>query len=84
MNTQQHKTLEAIFKIPTRADVRWVAIESLFRALGAEVFEGRGSRICVVLNGVTAVFHRPHPNRIAGKGMVESVRLFLKNARIEP
>lgn len=74
MNPKHHKTMNAIFEVPTRADIRWPDIESLFLALGATIAERRGSRVCVMLNGVVAVFHRPHPQRIAGKGMVESVR----------
>jgi len=84
MNSKQHRTLEAVFDVPTRADVRWPDVESLLAALGADISEGRGSGLCVRLNGVTAVFQRPHPKRIAGKGMVDSVRMFLTNARIEP
>lgn len=30
---------------PTRADVRWAAIESLISTLGGTVSEGRGSRV---------------------------------------
>ena len=84
MNTKQRKCLERIFQLPTRADVPWQEIESLFRALGAEVTEGSGSRVCVVLNGMRSVFHRPHPGRIAGRLMVDGVRDFLIGAGVEP
>lgn len=46
--------------------------------------EGQGSRIRVALNGVRAVFHRPHPRKEADKGAVKSVRRFLIEAEIEP
>ena len=52
-------------------------------ALGAEVSEGSGSRVRVALNGVRAVFHRPHPERVTDKGALQSVRRFLVNAGIE-
>lgn len=38
--------------------------ESLFIHLGAEVEEGRGSRVCFILNKRKIVFHRPHPTPI--------------------
>lgn len=77
MNKKQKDTLEKIFQKPERADIEWRNIESLFNALGAEVSEGRGSRIRVYLNGVRAVFHRPHPEKETDKGAVKSVRRFL-------
>jgi hypothetical protein len=77
---KHEKTLQAIFETPTRADVEWRAIESLFKHLGATLTQGRGSRVRVVLNEVKAVFHRPHPQKEADKGCVESVRRFLENA----
>ncbi|MCJ2109728.1 type II toxin-antitoxin system HicA family toxin [Methylobacterium sp. E-025] len=54
-------TLAAIFADPVRSGVVWSDIESLMSACGAEITEGRGSRIRVALHGVRAVFHRPHP-----------------------
>jgi hypothetical protein len=77
------RTLQAIFEMPTRADVEWRAIESLLKHLGATLTRGRGSRVRVALNGVRAVFHRPHPEKEASKGCVESVRTFLRNAGVE-
>lgn len=82
MNTRQRKTLEAIYERPERSDIDWRDIESLLSALGAEVTEGRGSRVRIVLNGVRAVFHRPHPQRETDKGAVRSMRRFLQEARI--
>ena len=59
MNKKQRQTLDKIFERPDRSDIPWTNIESLFRALGAEISEGRGSRIRVALNDIRAVFHRP-------------------------
>ncbi|MEZ4517213.1 MAG: type II toxin-antitoxin system HicA family toxin [Chloroflexota bacterium] len=84
MNQKQRKTLEAIFEDPVRGTIAWKDIESLFLSLGAEASEGKGSRIRVALNGVRAVFHRPHPRPETGKGIVRSVRRFLKEAGITP
>jgi hypothetical protein len=76
-------TLAAILARPVRANIPWRDIEALFKHHGAEITEGRGSRIRVVLNGVKATFHRPHPRREAHKAMVKSVRRFLEEAGIE-
>ena len=84
VNAKQRKTLRAIFDVPTRSDIRWDDVESLFRALGAEICEGRGSRVRIALAGVRSVFHRPHPRRIVGKSMVQHIRDFLTSAEIEP
>ena len=78
------KTHEAIFGKPTRSDIAWRDIEALFRHLGATITQGKGSRVRVVLHGVKAVFHRPHPRKEASKGSVESVRVFLENAGVNP
>lgn len=84
MNSKQRKTLAAIFQEPVSASISWSAIEGLLLALGAEKSEGRGSRIRFALNGVRAVFHRPHPAPTTDKGAVRSVRRFLEEAGIKP
>jgi hypothetical protein len=84
MNKAQQKTLDAIFVRPTKADIRWAAVESLIRALGGEVTERAGSRVAARLNGVIAVFHRPHPRPETKKGAVDAVRQFLVNAGVKP
>jgi len=82
MSKKHQKTLQAIFKIPVPRNVKWIDIESLFVALGGEISEGRGSRVRVLLNGIKAVFHRPHPRKETDKGALVSVRRFLENAGI--
>ncbi len=84
LNTRQQRTLAAIYTHPERSDILWQDVEGLFVALGAEVSEGSGSRVRVALNGVRAVFHRPHPERVANKGAVRSVRRFLDQAGVKP
>ena len=83
MNKKQQRTLKRIFERPERANISWVDIESLFIALGADISEGRGSRVRVALNEVRAVFHRPHPKRITNKGAVKSVRRFQQEAGVK-
>lgn len=84
LGSRPRKTLEAIFAEPVRSDVAWADVEALFRALGAEVSEGKGSRVRVHLEGVRAVFHRPHPRKETGKEALRSVRRFLVEAGVEP
>ncbi|MCA9897743.1 MAG: type II toxin-antitoxin system HicA family toxin [Ardenticatenaceae bacterium] len=82
MKKKHHQTLEAIFTDPVKANIAWRDIEVLFEALGAEISEGSGSRMRVALNGVRAVFHRPHPRPETKKGAVKSVRRFLIEAGV--
>lgn len=84
MNNKQRRTLEGVFRDPISPSIAWCDIESLFRACGAEITEGRGSRIRVELHGKYAVFHRPHPLPVADKGSVRSVRRFLNDAGVGP
>lgn len=55
----------------------------MLTALGAEIEEAEGSRILIRLNGVRAVFHRPHPEKETDKGAVKSMRDFLTGAGIK-
>lgn len=84
MNARQRRTLAAIFDKPERADIEWRNVESLFKALGARVREGNGSRVRVRLNDVRAVFHEPHPERVICEAAVKDVRRFLENAGVTP
>ena len=77
-------TLKAIFADPVRSNIIWRDIELLFLACGAEITAGNGSRVRVALNGIRAVFHRPHPQKEADKGAVKSVRRFLLEAEVIP
>lgn len=82
MKKKHHQTLEAIFTDPVKANIAWRDVEVLFEALGAEISEGSGSRMRVALNGMRAVFHRPHPRPETKKGAVKSVRRFLIEAGV--
>lgn len=84
MTARHRRTLHAIFENPVRANILWSDIESLLRACGAEISEGRGSRVRIALQGVRAVFHRPHPQKETDRGAVVSMRRFLTEAGIEP
>jgi len=84
MNNRQRRTLRAVFEHPERADIKWADIESLLKFCGARITEGRGSRARIALNGIRAVFHRPHPEKVTNKGAVKSMRKFLTQAGIRP
>lgn len=83
LNAKHKKILENIFKEPIKSDVLWNDIEKLLSVLGAEISEGKGSRVRVYLNGVRAVFHRPHPKKQTDKGALKSIRRFLIEAGIK-
>lgn len=84
MNQKHRRTLEAIFDDPVRANIPWRDIESMLKAVGAEITEGEGSRVRIGLKGVRAVFHRPHPQKETDKGAVRSMRRFLIEAGETP
>ena len=84
LSRKHRATLDAIFATPVRAGIVWSDIEALFRACGAEISEGSGSRVRVALSDVRAVFHRPHPRKETDKGAVKSVRRFLTETGIMP
>lgn len=84
MNARHQRTLQALFENPVRAHIVWADIERMLVACGAEIAEGRGSRVRIALHGVRAVFHRPHPHKETGKGAVRSMRRFLIEAGVLP
>ncbi|MEF3697138.1 type II toxin-antitoxin system HicA family toxin [Desulfolutivibrio sp.] len=84
MNAKNRKTLLALYEQPTPCDIGWTDVEALFLSCGAEIREGRGSRVRVALRGKVAVFHRPHPSPRCGRATVRDVREFLRNAGVKP
>jgi hypothetical protein len=76
--------LKARFHDPVLSGIVWDEIEALLLAVGAERFEGNGSRVGFLLNGVRTTFHRPHPEKETDKGAVKSVRRFLEEGGIKP
>lgn len=82
VNNKNQKVLQDIFHNPVLASISWRDVENLFRALGGFVDEAEGSRVAIELNGVVAIFHRPHPQKETDKGAVKSVRRFLVEAGI--
>lgn len=69
--------------MPTSASISFADIEKLLAALGAEVSEGRGSRLSFVLNNQKLFVHRPHPSKEAKKYQVELFKEFLVSAGVK-
>ncbi|MCB1853110.1 MAG: type II toxin-antitoxin system HicA family toxin [Gammaproteobacteria bacterium] len=84
MNRKHQRTLVQLYKKPTSGNIPWKDIESLFRALGADVSERAGSRVAVVLFGEVRVFHRPHPSPYTDKGAIASIRKWLELYEAKP
>lgn len=83
MRRKHNRTLNAILSDPLQAGILWRDIEVMLKSMGAEISERRGSRVCISLNGIDAVFHRPHPRKETDKGAIGSMRRFLKEAGVE-
>lgn len=81
---RHQETLELIFENPVRSDVNWADIIAMLKHMGAEITEGKGSRVRIALNGIRAVFHRPHPGKETDKGALKSMRRFLVEAGVKP
>jgi HicA toxin of bacterial toxin-antitoxin, len=84
VSKKHRSTLQAVFDDPVRSNIAWRDVEAMLVALGAEITEGAGSRVRIALNGVRAVFHRPHPQKETDKGAIRSLRRFLTEAGVTP
>ena len=84
MTAKQRRTLNAVFVVPTRANVRFSDVAGLVVALGGEVREGAGSRVVFELKGRRLYLHRPHPGDEAKRYQVEELREFLQALEIHP
>ncbi len=69
-------TLDQIRRL--NAELHWKKVETLFKNLGAEVYEGSGSTVTFVLGGRKLTVDRPHPRRECGRGLVKRIRSFLE------
>ena len=84
MKKKYQKILALIFSRPVRGNIKWNDIESLFKALGADISEREGSRVGVKLFGEIQVFHRPHPSPDTDKGAISSIRKWLEKNGVSP
>ncbi len=74
--------MEKILVHPRPANLPWRDIENLLVHVGAEIREGRGSAMTVILKGKVAAFHRPHPEKEANKGAIVNAIKLLKRAGV--
>ena len=74
----------AIYADPVPKQLEWKAMEALFIAVGAEVIEGRGSRVRFHKNVQIGTFHRPHPKKEAKPYQVKDARDFLTRIGVGP
>lgn len=84
MRRKHNITLKRIFLDPLQSGILWRDIEAMLESMDAEISERKGSRVCISLNGVDAVFHRPHPRKETDKGAIKSMRRFLEEAGVKP
>jgi hypothetical protein len=84
MKQKHRKTLDLIFHRPLSGSIKWVDIEKMLIALGAEVSEREGSRVAVFLFNEVRIFHRPHPTPDTDKGAVSNIRKWLESHGVTP
>ena len=84
MKARHAKTLAAVFRQPTPANVEWAAIEALLLAVGCKLVEGSGSRVRFVKDSMIETFHRPHPAKEAKRYQVRVARDYLIRLGVKP
>ena len=77
MNSKHRKTLAVVFTDPVSGTIEW-------SAAGAQVIEGRGSRVRFEKDGEVETFHRPHPAKEAKRYQVRAARAFLERIGVTP
>ena len=83
VRNRHRRTLGAVFADPINGNIPWRDIEALLAALGGDIRE-TGGGVTANLHGVVLSYHRPHPGKEAGRGLVKRVREFLTNAGVAP
>ena len=81
---QTDPTLAVVFTDPVSGTIEWSAVERLLIAAGAQVIEGRGSRVRFEKDGEVETFHRPHPAKEAKRYQVRAARAFLERIGVTP
>lgn len=84
MDSKHRRTLEAVFTETASGTIAWTDIESLLLWAGAEVGEGRGSRVRFVCGTEVGTFHRPHLAKEAKRYQVRAARDFLERIGVRP
>lgn len=90
MGNKHKKTLLKIFEIPTRNDISYREVKSLFKYLGADIRNGDGStrQISIKTKKVkkpfVCRFHEPHGTDSFGEYQIELFQEFLMKIDITP
>lgn len=85
MHTKHQKTLQRIFAKPTpHMQIEWRKIEAMLVACGAQILEGDGSAVRIVLGARRVYMHRPHPHKEAKAYQVKAIRELLEAEGIRP
>lgn len=84
MNSKYRKTLDAVFTDRVSGTIEWAAIKNILLAAGAQLIEGRGSRVRFEKNGEVTTFHRPYPAKEAKRYQVRDARDFLERIGTKP
>ena len=73
--------IQAVFR---NSGVRLSFASATLVAAGAQVIEGRGSRVRFEKDGEVETFHRPHPAKEAKRYQVRAARAFLERIGVRP
>ncbi|HEU0299693.1 MAG TPA: type II toxin-antitoxin system HicA family toxin [Longimicrobium sp.] len=84
MSNWHRRTLEAVFRDPVSPTIIWTDVQAMLVHFGAEIREGSGSRVAIVLNEHAAHVHRPHPRKEASRITIRDIRDLLVRAGITP
>jgi hypothetical protein len=84
MNSKNRKTLEDVFSLPTKKNIKWSDIEDLLVSLGATLKQKRGSRVRLEKGEFILTAHRPHPGKEAKEYQVRDARDFLEAMGVGP
>lgn len=84
VNSAQKATLERILADPVNGNLPWSRIESLLKAVGCTVVEGKGSAVTFEHGGRKLTLHRPHPGKESLRYRVLAVRDFLDRLGVVP
>ena len=82
MGKKHSLTFEAITGKPDRHDVSWDDFLTLLVYLGATIRNQGGSAVGIRLNGIYAVFHKPHPGHEIYPSGLKRIRRFFEEAGI--
>ncbi|MCF6320049.1 MAG: hexulose-6-phosphate isomerase [Proteobacteria bacterium] len=78
MNKRQRKTLERILVNPVLKNIKWADVKALILSLEGIIKQGNGSRIRIVLGGISVNIHTSHPGNELKPYQVRVIRKLLE------